>query len=109
MSISIIRKIVAIVLIAFLFQTYLDFTKEESFLQLNHGMYPAQEITYHSAQYGELEFKSSIETGYYIWQNYEREFYTSTGGTVTIKYASFLGFYIDFTDEAQNNETANLK
>lgn len=106
---TILRKVFAIVIIAFLLQTYIDITKEVSFLKLNHGMYPAEEITYYSEEYGELKFKSYSETGYYIWQNYEREFYTRTGGTVTIKYASILGFYIDLTDEEKNRETANLR
>lgn len=103
---SILRKFIAVVLIAFLFQTHLDITKESTFFKLNYGMFPS-EPTYYSEQYGELRFKSYSETGYYIWQNYEREFYTQTGGTITIKYASVLGFCIDFTDEEQNRKTSN--
>lgn len=70
-------------------------------------MYPAHEITYYSEEYGELTFKSYSERDAYFWQNYEREFYTQTGGTVIIKYVSILGFYIDLTNDVQNRKTSN--
>ncbi len=47
-----------------------------------------------------------VSTGYYILQFYEREFYTETGGTISIKYASFLGFYFDVTDDEENRKTS---
>lgn len=102
-------KVFAIAVIIMLMQLHFNQSTEYNFFNRTHDMsYEFGEPRYHSDEFGPLRFKSSSEGGSYFWTEVEKEFYTETGGYITIRYVMFLGIYVDVTDEERNRKSANM-